>query len=491
MLQSSTCKKPGISVIRSACMNENGAVLVIALAFMALLTMLGATAVIMTTTDMKIGANYKDSAQAFSNAQAGVQYAIGKMEEGLKVWVGGVPGFTLPVNSTSTPASPLLSDQTSFPTPSGFNFTLSDITEISPDSDIYEFTSTGTTTQGSTDSITVRVERLPGIMFGAFGDNKLEMKNTAGIYSYSYADCLGPPVTCLPPTPADSTGEADVGSNNTVILNMGDIIDGDTAVGETPAGSDGSYTDHGATVNGLENVDMDRVDPDPLGIIGGEYATKLAGYATTNDNGTAIKGGDYYNPSLYTVGIGTTISLGNKETLTLKGDGTVDGANFYFTDISLASNSVLFIDTTLGEVNIYLTGAMNVTNGAEVVNLEKPTSGCDDASGSCECADKGPPSFDCAPCFLAPYEIGAPSNFNIFSNSTSGISIGNSVDFSGLIYAPYAEARFDNAVTIYGSVWAYDVILVTNTVLYFDTDIKDKYDSGDLKIISWLDKRMQ
>ena len=129
-MQSSTCKKPGISVIRSACMNENGAVLVISLVFMVLLAMAGTTAVVMTTTDMKIGGNYKDSERAFNDAQAGVQYAIGKMEEGLKAWPRT---FTLPTSSTA--ANPLIS---TFTMPSGFGFTHpSEITEISTDPDIY------------------------------------------------------------------------------------------------------------------------------------------------------------------------------------------------------------------------------------------------------------------------------------------------------------------------------------------------------------------
>jgi len=478
MLQSSTCKKPGISAIRSACMNENGAVLVIALAFMALLTMLGTTAVLMTTTDMKIGANYKDSERAFNDAQAGVQYAIGKMEEGLKAWPRT---FTLPTSSTA--ATPLIS---TFTVPSGFGFTYpSEITQISTDPDIYQFVTSGTGAQNSTASITVGVQRLPAIQFGAFGDNKLEMKNDSSVYSYSHDDCLVS--GCFPPVSGDSTGEGDVGSNNSVILNNNAIVDGDSAVGEDVVGTDGSYKDLGATVNGEENVDIARVDPDPLGVVGGEYAANFTTYAAANDNGTAIEGDNYY--SSYTVGgIGTTIDIDGKDTLTLKG--IAGGANFYVTDIDLKSNSILFIDTTNGPVNIYLVGAMNVANGAEVVNVEKPVGGCDGTSGACECADVGPPSFACAPCFQGDYKIGAPSNFSIFSNSTSGISIGNSTDFSGLIYAPYAEIRFDNAVNIYGAVWGKDVELVANTTIYFDTGLKDNMESNDMAIVSWRDNRM-
>ena len=52
--------------------NQNGIVLILSLVFMGILALLGSTAVMLTTTDMKIGGNYKSSAQAFSAAQAGI-----------------------------------------------------------------------------------------------------------------------------------------------------------------------------------------------------------------------------------------------------------------------------------------------------------------------------------------------------------------------------------------------------------------------------------
>jgi len=65
-----------LSLIRSVCKNENGAGLVILLMFIAILAMLGTTAVVMTTTDMQIGANYKTSVQASNVAQAGINEAL-------------------------------------------------------------------------------------------------------------------------------------------------------------------------------------------------------------------------------------------------------------------------------------------------------------------------------------------------------------------------------------------------------------------------------
>ncbi len=71
-----------LSCIRSVCKNENGAVLVIGLMFLAILALLGTTAVVMTTTDMQIGANYKTSVQASNVAEAGINEAIHRMNLG-------------------------------------------------------------------------------------------------------------------------------------------------------------------------------------------------------------------------------------------------------------------------------------------------------------------------------------------------------------------------------------------------------------------------
>jgi len=52
--------------------NEKGFVLPAGLMFLAIISILGATAVIVTTTDLKIGGNYKTNVQAFYNAEAGL-----------------------------------------------------------------------------------------------------------------------------------------------------------------------------------------------------------------------------------------------------------------------------------------------------------------------------------------------------------------------------------------------------------------------------------
>ena len=59
--------------------NEKGMVLPLGLMFLAIIAILGTTAVIVTTTDLKIGGNYKTSVQAFYVAEAGINEAMHRL----------------------------------------------------------------------------------------------------------------------------------------------------------------------------------------------------------------------------------------------------------------------------------------------------------------------------------------------------------------------------------------------------------------------------
>jgi len=59
--------------------NEKGMVLSLGLMFLAIIAILGTTAVILTTTDLKIGSNYSASEQAFYAAEAGIEEAKARL----------------------------------------------------------------------------------------------------------------------------------------------------------------------------------------------------------------------------------------------------------------------------------------------------------------------------------------------------------------------------------------------------------------------------
>ncbi|MBW1781908.1 MAG: pilus assembly PilX N-terminal domain-containing protein [Deltaproteobacteria bacterium] len=412
--------------------NENGAALVISLMFLAILAMLGSTAVVLTTTDMKIGANYKTSAQSFADADAGVNYALSTMEAGLKA---SPQTFTLPstVGATSTLA---------YTAPSGFSFTISDVTMTATNA--YSFTSTGSGPDNAQTVLQVTFERDSAISFAAFGDSKLDTKN--GGTTLSYDSQSSDPTKNDPTDPSfQTTHEADVGSNDWLVTHNGASIDGSGVLGEQADGSATTTSIHGGTTfYGTTPVDAGRVDPDPLGVNGGgEYDPTT--YADPNNDNDSI-------PLVEPDGELSADSIDTNGSVTLFGK--AGGSNFYLTSVVLRNGATLTIDTTAGEVNIFLTGPLDARSGSSIVLTPDP------------------------------YDA---TKFSIFSNSTSKIDFKNSSTVAGLIYAPYAPVDVKNSAAFYGAIWGDNVDIKNGGTVYFDTALKDKYTSNNLTATAWQD----
>jgi Tfp pilus assembly protein PilX len=416
--------------------NERGAALVIALMFLGILAMLGATAVVLTTTDIQIGANYKKSAASHYYAEAGINYAVGTMEAGL---ANG--SFTLP--TSTDPTVPENASTLTYTVPSGFSFAISDITMLGPNA--YSFTSTGIGPDNAQSVITVTFKRESAISFAAFGNQKLDTKN--GGTTMSYNSQSSDPTQNNPSDPSfQSTHDADVGSNDWLVTHNGATIDGSGVLGEKPDGSATTNSINGGTIfYDTTPVNEGRIDPDPLGVnSGGEYDPST--YVDPNNNNNLA------NPPI----VGDTISLGNGDTMTLHDNSGAD-ANYYLTSISLGKDSILTIDTTAGgNVNIFLTGALDTHNQAQILMVPNP------------------------------YDA---TKFSIFSNSTSKIDLKHGSLFTGLIYAPYAPVDVKNSAAFYGSVWGGNVDIKNSGTVYFDSALKDKYPSNSLTATTWRDVR--
>jgi len=317
--------------------NEKGVVLVTVLLLIAALSILGTTAVMQTSTDMRISSNYKTSRQAFYDADAGIQYAIAKIEAGLK---STPPTFTLP--SAGSPAT------LTYTAPTGFSFTISTISKNSG-SDGYTFTSTGHGPGNAQVTIEVTVEGGSAISYAAFGDHKADMKNSGTTLSY---DSSSSDSTKNDPSSSSfqTTHEADVGSNDWLVTHNESSIDGDGVLGEQSDGSATTNDIHTGTVfYGTAGVDAGRIDPDPLGInSGGEYDPSTYAAEDDNDNGD--------------LALGTTIDTSGSVTLV----GKAGGADYYFTSILLRNGASLTIDTSAGPVNIFLEGGLDARNGSSI-----------------------------------------------------------------------------------------------------------------------------
>jgi len=82
--------------------NEKGMVLPLGLMFLAIIAILGTTAVIITTTDLKIGSNYRASKQAFYAAEAGASQAKSKIEDFIFGATGALSDTDVKVDPTSS-----------------------------------------------------------------------------------------------------------------------------------------------------------------------------------------------------------------------------------------------------------------------------------------------------------------------------------------------------------------------------------------------------
>ncbi|MBW1989155.1 MAG: pilus assembly PilX N-terminal domain-containing protein [Deltaproteobacteria bacterium] len=408
--------------------------MVVALVLIAILTLLGTSGYLMSTTDLQISGAYRDAKAALYNANAGVHFALGAMENGLAEGT-----FTLP--ETADEKSYLSCFNAYFSSlslPEGFSFTLEpkDCGPIPGDKDLwpyFTFVSHGRGPAGARCSILARFKRRRdfAIDFGAFADYVLDFKNSGSMYSYDSRDVTNP-------TGEDSTREGDICSNGEMFLYNSSLVDGSTKLGTDLDGLDGHITEFGTPgpeVSGIKGDKVGRVNPDPLGARDGWLADEFVAVKAHNNNKA--------------LGLSNKLNLRQGESLTLT------AGNYYFTDIRLHNGSTLDIDTSGGPVQIYLSGKLVADNGA-VINLS-----------------------------------GDPPDFTIYSDSDDDIIFKNGSDLRGLVYAPFANLEIKNSGDVFGSLWGCTLDVKNRGELYFDTRLKDRWVeiTNEICLLAWKELR--
>jgi hypothetical protein len=423
--------------------NEKGIVIVTGLLFMVLLTIVGTTAYLVSTLDIKISANYKYSEDAFNQAEAGVQYGIGIIENALEAGT-----FSLPTVTGNAVALP-------FSSHSGFSFSLSSL-EMT-ETNAYTFRSTGTGSQGATAKIDVTFKMSPAMEFAVFGCEKMQTDNKAIVNSYDHREPL--------PQPGDSgyvsTGKANVGSNEWVHVhnNFGNSdIDGAVylPVGETKTPANGPNSPH--TINLVPPVDCDPLDVTDPAVYPQKFSTICSSYNILSVSNTT-------------------------ETI------DHDPGTYCYSKIEIretgSNTAKLIIDATDGDIDVYVNGEIDLSNGAEIevkiyndhkVNIYHTGSG----TGT-NVIDFGNDSA------LVISGTGEPIDFALFSDTSSKIQIHVGNSFEGLIYAPDAYVHVHNAEDdkFFGAIWGGTVHLNNKVNMYYDTALQDEYLSDDVIMTAW------
>jgi len=445
--------KPAQTGIPSA--NQRGIVLISAIFIIAILVVLGTTAIMQTSMDIKISRNYKSSVQALYSAESGIQYAIATMEAGLR-------NGDLDLPTTNAMFDSFIAG-TGIPT--GHSFSVSALSMGGPQ---YLIRSVGNGPENASAVVDVHLERgiRSPIAFAAFGDVRFDGKSCANVFSYDHRSG---------PQPGDpgfvSSGEGDIGSNGEVELKNSTYIDGDVVLGanETDPSdvADLTLPSGKHIVTGEEGMEIGWVDPDPLGVLDKPYAQKFTEVKFSNDNGAI--------PASLTV---------------MKSTVTLTAGDYYFTDILLKKSGTLEIDASAGPVNIYVEGTVTINNSnmIDVMNagnevnffMQEPKGGI-----------SGPDIFE-AKNGSAINISGDPTDFSIFSSSEGGVRFHNSSTFKGLVYAPLSdEIELNNSSDVLGAIWGSTILMHNSGDLFYDTALRDKYQSvsNDLSIVAWREVR--
>ena len=206
-----------------------------------------------------------------------------------------------------------------------------------------------------------------------------------------------------------------------------DAVDGTIYLGEDPSGVPATYAHEFTTPSDV--VRVGRINPDPLGAIGGDLAKDFAHVAVSNDNASAVGG---------------SISGGQ---LKIAGDITLAAGSYYVSEIDLGNGKTLTVDASAGPVKLYMTaGATTMPNSMIIVNPSKP------------------------------------ENLQIYSAGTDEIRLQPNNDLVAIVYAPYATIGVQPNGDFLGMLWANQLDIQPNGVFYLDEDAVHLFD-GDQPLV--------
>jgi len=186
---------------------------------------------------------------------------------------------------------------------------------------------------------------------------------------------------------------------------------------------------------GYDSVEVGRIDPDPLGAIGGALADGFAYYSTAGNNDNASASFIKNNK----------ISTKAKEIITLT------SGVYYLTDINLAAKSTLnVIGTADDPVVIYLHGGLRIQPNSDINVIS-----------------------------------GLPANLFIFCDTTDEMRIQPNNDFAAFLYAPYGDIRMQPNNDLKGIFWANDIRCQPNNDIFLDVSLLDNFMAARVRLVQW------
>ena len=387
--------------------SKEGYILVMSMLVLALFSFLIGTLISITTPEVVSADYHQQERVAFYMADAGIRYVVSSLSQDIQ---DGITDFTSMV------------EMVNYAAPDGFEFSTIHVIKKVPDSEYSIFSVTGYYSKAEV-SLEATITR-PQLMqnAGIFGNEQLKVQPSGSLYSYDSREVVYP-------VPGDSTGQANIGSNEDIQIPNDIVLDGQLFIG-----SDESGTTATAPV-GYDSKETGWVNPDPFGMNDGWLAEAFLFYSMAGNNDN-IQVPEIKNGALKT-------KPGD--------DITFSGGNYYLDSLYIAAGSTLTIDTSAeNPVTIYLNGKMTAQPNS-LINVTN----------------------------------GLPSDFYIFSNSTDPISIQPNSDFGAFVYAPNADVNVQPNGDLHGVFWGNEVALQPGNDIYIDISLLDKFRSTQIQLVQW------
>ena len=297
--------------------SESGAAMLVALAIMIMISLLGMSAVQMSSTDMAITENFQQDMRSFYLAEGGIEHAYGILRD-TSTWRTGLIGQSAGGGSYGV----VITDQTTEPALG----------------DTLVFVSVATRS-GAKTSIEVKFAPTRPFRWAAFADDHMDLNG--GTYTDSYDSDSGTYAATMLPTGGDvgSNGFVDISGDAEINGDAGTASAGDLAIdGSAYVGGDTTTT---APMQVFDPVSQDDVD-----------------FAEANNTAPAGLSGVY------------NFNAGNKSLRINPGNTmTMTGGLYYFSSMDLSGDLVIPAGET---VRLYIDGDIQVQSLAKINVTGKP-----------------------------------------------------------------------------------------------------------------------
>lgn len=395
---------------------RDGSVMMSVMVLFGILSIVALTMYTVASTEVMLTGRYIRTQNAFFDAEAGIQQVKADIERALE---DGSLVLDEPVETVF------------FTSSSPFNWKPVRQLAQMANSNLYSMVVTGQflNAEAVIEALIGQKNLLLGL--GVYGDKSVRGQPNGSIRSYQ---------SSANPVPVSSSGQAGVGSNESIVLQPGSTVDGGIFLGLSEDGSVPVCTvPAGIPVEQLN----EHIEADPLGAQGGNLADLFTFYSSpaNNNNANAV-------PPI----TGNTIS----------DDVTLPPGSYYIEDLVLGPGETMELcGTPEDPVVIYFSG--DQSNDELII---KPNA------------------------ILSYTQTPAnPNSFLIFSDTENDITLQPNQDFQGMIYAPYAEVLVQPNNDFFGTVWAGDAKILPGGDLWIDMLLVEKFKSVSLEIASWKELR--